>query len=322
MNPDFFDQFIKNAPVGYANQILITDNNDVPVDFEFLEANHLFGDFLGVKSELIKNRKASEIFAGNPKNPLNNLEIYIKPAQEGERREYEMYSDLLNKWYKVIIFSSKKGSFSTILSDITKEKEQLAEYENFFKVNLNLLCIADTYGNFIKVNKEWERVLGYKQEELEHRKFLDFIHPDDLQPTLEKMAQLFNQEQVTGFINRYRSKDGSYKFVEWRSQPYGTTIYAAAVDITEKMLQEQELHSQTALLAGILDSIPDLVFYKNNESVYMGCNPQFAKYAGKEKEEIIGKTDFDIFPEEIAGNFIETDQQVVMTGQTSHTERI
>lgn len=115
------------------------------------------------------------------------------------------------------------------------------ELSNFFEVNLDLLCIADTDGNFIKVNKAWQDILGYNTQELEKRKFLEFIHPDDLDETLAVMGKLANQEMVINFVNRYRCADGSYRFIEWRSRPKGNLIYAAARDITDKKLAEVEL---------------------------------------------------------------------------------
>src|SRR6056297_3075166 len=128
-----------------------------------------------------------------------------------------------------------------IVQDITEQKKQQEELEQFFSVNLDLLCIADTDGRFIKVNKEWEKVLGYSCEELEQSKFLDFVHPDDLAPTMEAIQTLESQEEVLNFVNRYRCKDGHHRYIEWRSSPSGKKIYAAARDITEKKKNEREL---------------------------------------------------------------------------------
>lgn len=115
------------------------------------------------------------------------------------------------------------------------------ELENFFSVALDLLCIADTSGHFIKVNKAWADILGYSVEDLEHRQFLEFVHPDDIQSTLDAMSQLSEQHPILDFINRYRTKDGNYRFIEWHSVPVGNLIYAAARDITERIKTEEEL---------------------------------------------------------------------------------
>lgn len=114
------------------------------------------------------------------------------------------------------------------------------ELENFFGVALDLLCIADTSGNFIRVNKAWENILGYSASDLEKRQFLEFVHPDDIQSTLDAMAELSEQHPILNFTNRYLTKDGNYRFIEWRSSPSGQLIYAAARDITERIKWEEE----------------------------------------------------------------------------------
>jgi len=119
--------------------------------------------------------------------------------------------------------------------------EKTIELENFFTVALDLLCIADISGRFIKVNKAWEKVIGYSSSELETRNFLEFVHPDDLQPTLAAMQALSEQNPILNFINRYKTSSGEYRFIEWRSTPVGDKIYAAARDITERRLAEEEI---------------------------------------------------------------------------------
>jgi PAS domain S-box-containing protein len=120
-------------------------------------------------------------------------------------------------------------------------KQKTAELDRFFSIALDLLCIADTDGTFRRLNRSWETIMGYRLSDLEGKRFLDFIHPDDLAPTLEILSKLDAQENVSNFVNRYRRKDGTYRWIEWRSAPVGTTIYAAARDITERKLTEEKL---------------------------------------------------------------------------------
>ena len=128
------------------------------------------------------------------------------------------------------------------------------ELENFFRVALDLLCIADTSGKFIKVNKAWESILGYSTEDLENRQFLDFVHPDDIQATIEAMSQLSEQNPIFDFTNRYRTNDGNYRYIEWHSVPVGNLIYAAARDVTERKRAENfefELLQLSSKMTGI-----------------------------------------------------------------------
>lgn len=112
--------------------------------------------------------------------------------------------------------------------------------DRFFSVALELLCIADTSGHFIKLNKAWESILGYPTEELEGKLFLDFVHPDDYSATVNAIAQLSDKKNVLNFVNRYRHRNGTYRDIEWRSTAVGDQIYAVASDITEKRQADQE----------------------------------------------------------------------------------
>jgi PAS domain S-box-containing protein len=138
--------------------------------------------------------------------------------------------------------------FSGFIEDITEKKkaddellEKSEELDRFFTMSLDLLCIADTEGRFLRVNPAWEQTLGYSRGELEGKRFLDFVHPEDLQATLGAVSDLSSQKEVIDFTNRYRSRDGTYRWIEWRSRPRGQLIYAAARDITEKKQIENTL---------------------------------------------------------------------------------
>ncbi|WP_201093697.1 PAS domain S-box protein [Thiocystis minor] len=121
-----------------------------------------------------------------------------------------------------------------VSKDLTAETAARDELDRYFSSSLDLLCIAQTDGQFLRLNPEWERVLGYPIAELEGRFFIDLVHPDDRERTLKALSTLDDQQEVSSFENRYRCKDGSYRWIEWRSRPFGTRIYAVARDVTER----------------------------------------------------------------------------------------
>ncbi len=126
---------------------------------------------------------------------------------------------------------------------VQRSRKKVAEEElnQFFNVSLDLKCIANTDGYFLRLNPAWERILGYTREELMAKRFLEFVHPDDLGRTREAVSTLSSQQKLTSFENRYRSKDGTYRWLEWSSVPAGKLIYAAARDITERKRAEEAL---------------------------------------------------------------------------------
>ncbi len=105
-----------------------------------------------------------------------------------------------------------------------------------FDLALDLLCVAGTDGYFKKLNDAYERVLGFSKEELMATPFVDFVHPEDVDSTLEAIRQLEHREVVNDFENRFRTKSGEWRWLVWRSTPSddGRFIYACARDITDE----------------------------------------------------------------------------------------
>ncbi|MFW6296715.1 MAG: PAS domain-containing sensor histidine kinase [Halothece sp.] len=121
------------------------------------------------------------------------------------------------------------------------------QLENFFQLSRDLLCIATFEGHFVQINPAWEEILGWTQEELKEKSFLDFVHPDDRENTRKEAEEITLGNDVCDFENRYRCKDGSYKWLIWKSRglPTQGLIYATARDMTipkeaEAALRESE----------------------------------------------------------------------------------
>ncbi|NTV89046.1 MAG: PAS domain S-box protein [Clostridiales bacterium] len=126
--------------------------------------------------------------------------------------------------------------------DITLEYQQEKEIEGFLEVNLDMLCVIDEAGNFFKVNRKFEEVLGYSTVELEGRSFMEFVHAEDTDATRKAIEEISQDGILKNYSTRYRCKDGSYKHIEWHSQTgSGKFSYSSARDITEKILLEEQL---------------------------------------------------------------------------------
>ncbi|MBI5075342.1 MAG: response regulator [Nitrospirae bacterium] len=124
------------------------------------------------------------------------------------------------------------------------EREQ---YFKFFQTSTDLMCIADPNGSFIKTNPSCSETLGYTEAELVSKPFIEFVHPDDKQATLDEMARQLRIGYSLNFENRYVHKDGSLRWLSWRAiynKDDGIT-YATARDITERRSLENQLrHAQ------------------------------------------------------------------------------
>ena len=212
-----------------------------------------------------------------------------------------------------------------VLSDVTQRKEaeigqRRAEEERdrFFTLSLDMLCIAGFDGYFKRLNPAFERILGYSLAELQARPFLDFVHEDDREATQAVMARLLSGDHLVSFENRYRCKDGSYRWMLWTATPFveQQLIYAAARDFTEHKAIEEALARERNLLRTLMDHLPDHIFVKDTASRFITANAATLRSLGASSlEEVLGKTDFDFLRREVAEQFFRDEEEVCRSGQ-------
>lgn len=147
---------------------------------------------------------------------------------------------------------------AVVFRDITDRRsseiallQKTEELDSYFSNALDLFCIADTEGFFRRLNLEWQNCLGYPLSELENRKYIELVHPDDRMDTIKVMTVLKKERQILNFVNRYRHLDGSYRWIEWRASLYGNIVYAAARDITSRKNAEEELLRHDSILSAV-----------------------------------------------------------------------
>ena len=114
--------------------------------------------------------------------------------------------------------------------------------ERFFELSIDLLCQLGFNGYFKRLNPAWERTLGFTRAELMSRPFIEFVHPDDRERTIAQNGEVRSGGQALGFENRYRCRDGTYRWLRWNAAPDATwsVIYSVARDITAQKEAEEE----------------------------------------------------------------------------------
>jgi diguanylate cyclase (GGDEF)-like protein/PAS domain S-box-containing protein len=113
-----------------------------------------------------------------------------------------------------------------------------------FEMTSDLLATISLDGHFTLLNPAWEQLLGWTREELQAHPIHEFMHPDDVEPTLALMlAGTHRPAEMENFTTRYRHRDGSWRWLLWSARCDGDTWYAAARDVTDRMwLERQALH--------------------------------------------------------------------------------
>ena len=161
----------------------------------------------------------------------------------------------------------------------------------FINLSVDLFCIAGFDGFFKSVNPSFEKTLGFTAEELLAEPYLEFIHPDDRQVTVAEAARLESQEVTFAFENRYRCKDGCYKWLLWNavSVPEQKLIYAVARDITERKRVEESLRESEERFRLLVNGVSDYAIFMLDPSGNVASWNQGAeRIKGYRADEILG----------------------------------
>ena len=218
----------------------------------FLLVNANFCNAIEYKEAEIIGRHLEELI----KDGEQNISIVQMWEEIQQNKKWNGLISVLSKsqknlWFETTVVPNNdvilnEMRYIVIQKDVTSEllaKEALIsknkEIDSFFSVSLDMLCVAGVDGTFKRINPAFCEILGYSEAELLSEQFLNFIHPDDVEPTLQEIEQLSKGIPTIRFENRYRCKDGTFKRLSWTSSPEPDTglLYAAARDVTEERYQ-------------------------------------------------------------------------------------
>lgn len=257
---------------------------------------------------------------------FGSLSLCVAEAGFFREREIELLSEVAR---------DISHTLDKIEADAERERlgNQLRESEERFR--LAMLGASEGLWDWnLKTDEQyysprWKSMLGYGEEELENHleTWKRLVHPDDLEPTLKKAQDLI--EGGTGkFAVQFRMlhKNGSYRHILSRAFPIhddageAIRLVGTHVDITEQKQAEETLRQSELKYRTLVEYIPQKIFQKDRDSVYVSCNDLFAHARGIQASDIAGKTDFDFFPRELAEKYREDDRRVMESGRNIEVE--
>ncbi|HEX8959966.1 MAG TPA: PAS domain S-box protein, partial [Geobacteraceae bacterium] len=169
------------------------------------------------------------------------------------------------------------------------------------------------------VSPHGERLTGYPGVELcrAPRLLDEIIHPGDLDRWHAGLAAAEAGEPSETIELRLATKEGDLRWVEYTCRPVLSHagefqgVRGSFSNISDRKGREEEWRRRLHLLQALIDAIPGPVFYKDTEGLYLGCNTAFETYTGLTKPQIVGKTVYEVFPEDLASVYREADQDLI-----------
>ncbi|MFM7425428.1 MAG: PAS domain S-box protein, partial [Elainella sp.] len=209
-------------------------------------------------------------------------EIYRILRPDGEIRW------IRDRGYPMLDANGSVQYISGVAEDITERHKIEAERDGFFNLSLDLLCIAGTDGYFKRLNPAFERILGYSQAELLSQPFLEFVHPDDRDATLKELEKISAGEATLQFENRYRCKDGSYRWLDWATTPLveENLMYAVGHDVTGRKQLEQQLRQSEARFRRLYEANTIGVVVGDFSGLIVEANDAFLQMVGYSRTDL------------------------------------
>ena len=233
---------------------------------------------LGLLESVIENPQFIELEV-KLKDHDSYLLMRIHPYQTEEQQN----EGIVISFVKIDEIKTVQLQLENTLTELTSKE---TEINNFFQLSLEMLCVANLNGYFRRINPSFARILGYSPEELLSVPFINFVHPDDVEATLEEVEKLAEGYDTVGFENRYRCQDGSYRWFKWMASAHQGLIYAIAHDLTEQKLALELQNRQLAAIETAGDGIAIL-----NDDRFIYLNQAHLEIFGySQPEELIGQS--------------------------------
>jgi len=290
---------------------------------------------LGYDQEEVINRNPHLLFHGHAANgeayPYHECPVF-KTLKDGRTREAEdVFTCKDGRTLQVHLVvtavpdpndKEKPGGVIASFRDISEQHILTNRLKHILDTASDGIHIVDAKGNLVEFSPSFARMLGYTEEEMKGLNVADW----DAKIPQGGLGIIINQliREQTTFETIHRRKDGSSYDVEINAKGVfldgEAHLYASARDITERKRVENALQETKNHLATVVDTIPDLIWLKDTKGVYLACNREFEAFFGSTEQEILGKTDYDFVPRELADFFRRKDMEALTANEVNINE--
>ncbi|EON78434.1 hypothetical protein ADIS_1045 [Lunatimonas lonarensis] len=233
---------LHGSSLGYAVVKKISKNGFSSQSYQVSECNPGFWRLLG-KEDL----SDSGLTIVSDQDPFWEVIHYVENNPSTGSFSSAFFPSI-DKWFQYESTEFPTGERSILLLDITSEQKKRKDLDDFAKAKLDLLCILDTSGHFLNLNPAWEDKMGYPLNEMEGKTVFSFVHPEDQEATKKALEQVNSEGAIFNFIHRFRAKDTSFCYLEWRGLLIDGRVIASARDVSIRVRSRAELSRTKELL--------------------------------------------------------------------------
>lgn len=296
----------------------LQDINNTYISFD--EDSKLLQNSIEISSQELRNAfQKHKIDAENQRTIIDKIKkaiLVLNPEIEAINAEKNMDND------SNYLFDS----LLNLIEERKKAEEEILKLSKAVEQNNASIVITDVNGLIEYVNPKFCILTGYTKEEVlgQNPRILKSVNTSKEYST-KLWETIIAGKEWTGELQNIK-KNGELFWETASISPIFnenkqiTHFIAIKEDITQKKEAEAEKIKQTGLITSLLDSIPDIIFFKDINGIYLGCNPPFAQLVGKDKNQIINKTDYDIFSKEVADVFRFFDNEMLKEKKPKHNE--
>jgi len=197
-------------------------------------------------------------------------------------------------------------------------------YEDLVESASDLIWQVDMQGNWAYLNAAARDIYGAPPSHLVGSSAITRALPERLEADQRAFGAILTGSELRNHETVHRTVDGFTRHLSFSARPIRdesgqiTGAQGVARDVTNQVRAREaleELARNNLLLQSLINASDDLIFYKDSEGVYRGCNQAFARFSGLTEEEIVGRTDREIYPQARSSAFIDTDQEAMSTGE-------
>ncbi|HUY00889.1 MAG TPA: PAS domain-containing sensor histidine kinase [Candidatus Deferrimicrobium sp.] len=300
----FFKDLIENMSNSLVFGKIITDQNNNPVDFMFLDTNRTFRKFLGgLDEEKIIGKRVSQIITIDSNAILKIIENLGKTALTGKQIDFEYYIEIIQRWFHIIAYSPEKDYFIAIIEDITDrvtllEKAIDAEkkYRNLIENVKDAVIIIGLDGKFLFKSPQFAKLIGRDELGDDLLSIEKYLHKDDIPQLMKKFWKTTENRVISNISEvefRALHKDDYYIWLGSSSKAHyddnGNLIGYLVVlrDITEHKTADKKLEKSEKKYRQLFENSPNSIILMDKEGTITDCNSITTYYFGFEREELI-----------------------------------